>query len=71
MDANILVSVAKHPKLDISDVSKKLSQAGMNIVDVLKLSRIVTGTVDEKKIPVLREVPGVASVDLDVEFTAH
>lgn len=69
MDTNILVSVAKLPERDLAKVSADLKQAGMNVVDVLKLTRVVTGSADQANIPKLRKVPGVTSVELDVEFT--
>ena len=71
VDTNILVSVGKSAGRDVLDVSTDLAEAGMKIIDVLKLTRVVTGTVDESRIPKLREVPGVTSVDLDVELSAE
>lgn len=71
MDTNVLVSVVNHPTRGLEEVSSDLKRAGMRVVDVLTMSRIVTGSVDEEKIPMLRKVPDVASVELDTEFSAH
>ena len=69
---NVLISLDRHDsEIDLDKASTELAKAGLKIIDVMKISKIIAGVVEEEKIGGLKEVKGVASVDLDREYKAQ
>ena len=70
-DKNVLVSLdRKNVELDLKKTQAALEAAGLKVVDIMRISKIICGITDEKKIPKLKSVTGVTAVEIDQELTA-
>ena len=69
---NVLVCLSRSDKeLDILASVELLKEAGLEVVDVLKISKIVSGEIVKSKLDSLKSVKGVVSVDIDQELSAQ
>ena len=62
---NVLVAdliITVHPGADLDKVADQLAKAGLQVQDKLYAVGSITGSAQDKDIPQLRGVPGVADV---------
>ena len=52
----------------LDDVVKQIKGVGMDVDQILKSSGVVTGSVDPKKLAILKKIKGVSSVEAEREF---
>ena len=65
MSARIIVTTADPARAGDRQFAKALRQAGMTVDQVLTATGIISGSADPGRLPQLRAVPGVASVELE------
>jgi len=58
--ADLIITV--HPGADLDSVADQLAKAGLQVQDKLHAVGSITGSAEDKDIPQLRGVPGVADV---------
>jgi hypothetical protein len=58
--ADLIITV--HPGADLDSVADQLAKAGLQVQDKLHAVGSITGSAQDKDIPQLRGVPGVADV---------
>ncbi len=58
--ADLVITV--HPGADLDSVADQLAKAGLQVQDKLHAVGSITGSAEDKDIPQLRGVPGVADV---------
>jgi cobalamin biosynthesis Co2+ chelatase CbiK len=67
---NVLVTVEERAHARLEEVAKDLRKRGLKVVDVFPLGGVIAGEAKREDLARLREVGGVASVELDQSFTA-
>jgi hypothetical protein len=58
--ADVVITV--HPGADLDKIADQLAKAGLQVQDKLHAVGSITGSAEDKDIPQLRGVPGVADV---------
>ncbi len=64
----IVVTVDPAAHADINAVVGRVVAAGMAVDQILSATGIITGSADAAKVPALRALPGVGSVEPDTDF---
>jgi hypothetical protein len=67
---NVLVTVEEQAHSKLDDIAGALRRRGLKVVDVLRLGGVIAGEAKDEDLARLREVRGVASIELDQSFTA-
>jgi hypothetical protein len=67
--ADLIITV--HPGADLDKVADQLAKAGLQVQDKLYAVGSITGSAQDKDIPQLRGVPGVADVQSGPHFSAE
>ena len=67
---NVLVTVDEQAHARLDEVAAALRKRGLKVVDVFPLGGVIAGAARSKDLARLRDVGGVASVELDQSFTA-
>lgn len=67
---NVLVTVEERAHARLEEVAKALRKRGLKVVDVFPLGGVIAGEAKGEDLAQLRDVGGVASVELDQSFTA-
>lgn len=67
---NVLVTVEEGAHPELEKVATTLRKRGLKVVDVFPLGGVIAGEAKSEDLARLRDVGGVASVELDQSFTA-
>jgi hypothetical protein len=65
---NVLVRLNREDKADIDQIVDKLAKHGLKIAKKLTTTGIVSGSIEESRLPSLRKVQGVAQVRQEGRF---
>jgi hypothetical protein len=67
---NVLVTVDERAHVPLEEVATTLREHGLKVVEVFPLGGVIAGEAKTEDLARLRDVGGVASVELDQSFTA-
>lgn len=69
-ELNILVTVEENAQSRLHDIADALRASGMRNTEIFSLGGVVAGSAKIFDLARLKQVPGVASVEVDQTFTA-
>jgi len=69
-DVEILVTLARDTDVQPEKVAEALRGAGMTVERISMLTHIITGQIDEGRLSVLDDIPGVEGVEASVPVRA-
>ena len=65
---NVIISIDDEHLAEITSVAEILQQAGFELDQILDLLGIISGTCEENRLNDLRQISGVAAVEIDQNY---
>ena len=64
----VIISIDDEQLAEMKSVAKRLEQAGLNITQILDIVGIISGACEESQLNNLRQISGVAAVEIDQNY---